>query len=61
MLKKLIQDESGLTAVDFLVGIVVGVILIVIAFACINGGVRDAATCLGSKIKDSVSNSGASW
>lgn len=61
MLKKLWQDEAGLSTIEMLVLIVVGVLLVIIAFAGIRGGVRNAATHLGTKIQNSVSNSGTSW
>jgi Flp pilus assembly pilin Flp len=61
MLKKLLKDESGLTTVEALALTVAGALIAIIAFAGIRGGVRDAATHLGTKIKTSVDNNGASW
>lgn len=61
MFKHFWQDESGLSTIEALVLTVVGVLLAIIAFAGIRGGIKDASVSLGTKIKDSVDSNGQTW
>lgn len=61
MLKNILQDESGLSTIEMLALTVVGVLIVIIAFAGIRGGIQEASVHLGNKIKGSVDNEGASW
>jgi Flp pilus assembly pilin Flp len=49
MLKKLIQDESGLSTIEILVGMIVLVLLAIISFAALRGGIKDAASNVGTR------------
>lgn len=60
MLKKLIKDESGLSTIEILVGMIVLVLLAIISFAALRGGVQNASSSLGSKVSDMVDSSEAS-
>ncbi len=61
MFKHFWQDESGLSTIEALVLTVVGVLLAIIAFAGIRGGIKEASVSLGTKIKDSVDSNGQTW
>lgn len=57
MLKKLIKDESGLSTIEILVGMIVLVLLAIISFAALRGGVQSASTGLGDHVGNMVANS----
>jgi Flp pilus assembly pilin Flp len=56
MLKNLIQDESGLSTIEILVGMIVLVLLAIISFAALRVGVKDAASNVGSKTATNMVN-----
>lgn len=60
MLKKLIKDESGLSTIEILVGMIVLVLLAIISFAALRGGVKEASSSLGGKVSNMVDSSEAS-
>lgn len=61
MLRKIINDESGITTLEVLVTGVCCAIIAIAAYYGVVGGVKDASASLGTKIKNSVDNNGATW
>jgi Flp pilus assembly pilin Flp len=59
MIKKLIQDESGLSTIEILVGMIVLVLLAIISFAALRVGINNAAENLGTHADNLVQNSKA--
>ena len=49
MFNKLIKDESGLSTIEILVGMIVLVLLAIIAFAAMRTGINNAASGIGVK------------
>jgi hypothetical protein len=59
LITKLIQDESGLSTIEILVGMIVLVLLAIISFAALRVGVKNAGASLGIKTNGVVQNSHA--
>lgn len=59
MFNKLIKDESGLSTIEILVGMIVLVLLAIIAFAAMRGGIGNAAGSIGNKASGLVNTSTA--
>lgn len=57
MFKQFIADESGLSTIEILVGMIVLVILAIISFYALRTGVHNASNNLGTKVNDFVDNS----
>jgi Flp pilus assembly pilin Flp len=57
MLNKLIKDESGLSTIEILVGMIVLVLLAIISFAALRTGIKTGADSLGNKASGMVDKS----
>ncbi|NLK53100.1 MAG: hypothetical protein GX295_11775 [Syntrophomonadaceae bacterium] len=55
------RDCEGLATIEILAIAVALVLLVIIGFSALKGGVQSAATNLGQKIDDSVANDGTGW
>ncbi|NLK53097.1 MAG: hypothetical protein GX295_11760 [Syntrophomonadaceae bacterium] len=53
------RDQSGLSTIEILVGMIVLVLLAIISFAALRGGVEGASRSLGDKTKGMVDSSSA--